>query len=154
MSAIQGMLLLCFRISKLVEENQDDIGMISMAKAWITERGREVVRMGREVCGGNGLLHENYVIRALADMEATYTYEGTYDINVLIAGRQITGNAAFKWSLWWKISDVIFKLKGIGCSMFDTIIIYNFWMKTFEGEAKLKDLPPITKEYEYLAWLP
>jgi acyl-CoA oxidase len=96
MSAIQGMLLLCFRISKLVEENQDDIGMISMAKAWITERGREVVRMGREVCGGNGLLHENYVIRALADMEATYTYEGTYDINVLIAGRQITGNAAFK----------------------------------------------------------
>jgi hypothetical protein len=38
--------------------------------------------------------------------------------------------------------------------MFDTIIIYNFWMKTFEGEAKLKDLPPITKEYEYLAWLP
>ena len=24
-------------------------------------------------------------------------------------------------------------------------VIYNFLMKTFEGEAKLKDLPPITK---------
>ncbi len=47
MATIQGMLLLCFRISKLVEEGQSQIGMISMAKAWITERGREVCRWGR-----------------------------------------------------------------------------------------------------------
>ncbi len=47
MSTIQGMLLYCFKISKLVEENQADMGMISLAKAWITERGREVCRWGR-----------------------------------------------------------------------------------------------------------
>jgi len=26
-------------------------------------------------------------MKALADMEAIYTYEGTYDINTLVAGR-------------------------------------------------------------------
>lgn len=66
-----------------------------MAKSWITERGREVCRLGREIHGGNGLLHENYVMRAQADMEAVYTYEGTYDINSLVAGRELSGLAAF-----------------------------------------------------------
>lgn len=35
-------------------------------------------------------------MKALADIEAIYTYEGTYDINVLVAGREITGIPAFK----------------------------------------------------------
>lgn len=34
-------------------------------------------------------------MRAQADMEAVYTYEGTYDINSLVAGRELTGLAAF-----------------------------------------------------------
>jgi acyl-CoA oxidase len=51
--------------------------------------------LGREICGGNGLLHENYVMRALADMEAAHTIEGTYEVNVLAAGRWITGLDAF-----------------------------------------------------------
>lgn len=34
-------------------------------------------------------------MRAVADMEAVYTYEGTYEINSLVAGRQLTGLAAF-----------------------------------------------------------
>lgn len=46
--------------------------------------------------GGNGILLENYLIKALIDMEAIYTYEGTYDINTLVAGRELTGFAAFK----------------------------------------------------------
>jgi hypothetical protein len=29
-------------------------------------------------------------------MEAIYTYEGTYEVNVLVAGRGATGKAAFK----------------------------------------------------------
>ena len=29
-------------------------------------------------------------------MEAIYTYEGTYEINVLVAGRDLTGMSAFK----------------------------------------------------------
>lgn len=48
------------------------------------------------MCGGNGILHDNYVMKALADMEAIYTYEGTYDINTLVAGRELTGKSAFR----------------------------------------------------------
>jgi len=35
-------------------------------------------------------------MKAYADMEALYTYEGTYDINSLVAARELTGIAAFK----------------------------------------------------------
>jgi hypothetical protein len=35
-------------------------------------------------------------MRALNDMEVVYTYEGTYDTNVLVVGRAITGISAFK----------------------------------------------------------
>jgi acyl-CoA oxidase len=48
------------------------------------------------VYGGNGIIHSNYAMKAMADMEAIYSYEGTYDINTLVAGRDITGVAAFK----------------------------------------------------------
>jgi acyl-CoA oxidase len=36
------------------------------------------------------------LIKALIDMEAIYTYEGTYDINTMVVGRELTGIAAFK----------------------------------------------------------
>lgn len=40
---------------------------------------------------------ENHVIKAMMDMETAHTYEGTYDINMLVSGREITGGiAAFK----------------------------------------------------------
>ena len=46
--------------------------------------------------GGNGIILENYVMKAFIDMEGVYTYEGTYDINTMVAGRELTGIAAFK----------------------------------------------------------
>lgn len=59
--------------------------------------GREVCAIAREVCGGNGILLENHVIKAMMDMEANHTYEGTYDINMLVSAREITGGlSAFK----------------------------------------------------------
>jgi glutaryl-CoA dehydrogenase len=33
--------------------------------------------------------------KIFCDAEAIYTYEGTYEINTLVAGRAITGIAAF-----------------------------------------------------------
>ena len=67
-----------------------------MCKAWCSKIGRETVRLAREVMGGNGILLDNKVIKYVNDMEAIYTYEGTYDINILVAGREVTGHAAFK----------------------------------------------------------
>lgn len=98
MSNIQSCLMLCFKISQLADEGTVTLGQIAMAKAHITERGREIVKWGRQIFGGNGIIHENYVMKAMADMEAIYTYEGTYDINTLVAGRELTGLSAFKGS--------------------------------------------------------
>jgi alkylation response protein AidB-like acyl-CoA dehydrogenase len=46
--------------------------------------------------GGNGILIENRAMKALMDIEGVYTYEGTYEINTLVAGRELTGVSAFK----------------------------------------------------------
>jgi alkylation response protein AidB-like acyl-CoA dehydrogenase len=73
------------------------LGQIARAKAHCTHLGREVVSLAREVCGGNGILLENHVIKAFMDMEVLHTGEGTYDVNVLVSGRELTGGlAAFK----------------------------------------------------------
>ena len=42
---------------------------------------REVISMAREICGGNGIILDNRVMKHLMDGEAVFTYEGTYDIN-------------------------------------------------------------------------
>eukprot|EP01133_Synstelium_polycarpum_P003491 gene3491-3987_t len=58
--------------------------------------GREVVSLARELVGGNGIVTSFGVARAFVDMEAVHTFEGTYDINVLIAAREITGLSSFR----------------------------------------------------------
>lgn len=37
-----------------------------------------------------------FTLQAFCDLEPIYTYEGTYDINSLVTGREITGFASFK----------------------------------------------------------
>jgi acyl-CoA oxidase len=92
----QSSFLLSWRILELVNSDQINIGQASLVKGWSSLIGREAARLGRELLGGNGVLIENYVIKALADMEIVYTFEGSYDINALVAGREITGVSAFK----------------------------------------------------------
>jgi len=82
-------------LTELLEREDCTIGKLGMAKAWITKLMRENARLGREMMGGNGILSDNYVMRALCDMEAIFTYEGTYDINMLVCGRELTGYSAF-----------------------------------------------------------
>lgn len=52
--------------------------------------------LGRELLGGNGVVSDFLVAKAFADLEAIHTYEGTYEVNALVAGRDATGIAAFK----------------------------------------------------------
>ena len=96
MSYIQAMIYLSKRASELYEMDKMTIGRCSMVKAWVTSKCRDCVSLAREIFGGNGMLIENLVIKALADSEAFYTFEGSYDINVLICGRELTGISAFK----------------------------------------------------------
>ena len=55
----------------------------------------QVLALARELLGGNGIVADFHVAKAFCDLEAIYTYEGTYDINMLVAGRESTGVAAF-----------------------------------------------------------
>jgi len=58
--------------------------------------GREVVALGRELLGGNGIVSDFLCAKTFCDMEAYYTYEGTYEVNALVVGREATRIAAFK----------------------------------------------------------
>ena len=73
------------------------MGAVARAKANVTLQAREVVRLAREVFGGNGILVENRVMKHFNDIEVMYTGEGTYDVNSLVSGRDLTGGlSAFK----------------------------------------------------------
>ena len=93
---VQAAILMAKRGAEMFAQGKMTIGHAAMCKAWCSLVGRETVRLAREVMGGNGIILDNEVIKHLNDMEAIYTYEGTYDINILVAGREVTGQAAFK----------------------------------------------------------
>ena len=60
-------------------------------------QAREVCNLAREVCGGNGILLENHVMKAFVDNEVNITGEGTYEVNMLVSGRELTGGlSAFR----------------------------------------------------------
>ncbi len=67
----------------------------SLSKAWMSDKLRETVALGRGALGGNGILIEHDVARFFVDAEAVYSYEGTYEMNSLIVGKAITGQSAF-----------------------------------------------------------
>lgn len=96
MANTQAVFLMAWRIAKLYDEGKLSMGQAALAKAWTTERTREVAKIGREILGGNGIIHDYYVIKAVTDAEVIYTYEGTYDVNCLVAARDLTGIASFK----------------------------------------------------------
>lgn len=90
------MFLMAWRLNQLYDAGKMTHGVSSMVKAWNSLRAREVMALGRELMGGNGILSDFLVAKAFCDLEAIYTYEGTYEVNALVAGREQTGIAAFK----------------------------------------------------------
>lgn len=93
LALVEAMISQCLVLSHAAAKVKDATYMArcSRAKALTGRLGREVVALAREVCGGNGILLQNHVMKAFIDMEAIFTYEGTYDINMLVSGREITG---------------------------------------------------------------
>lgn len=92
----QAMALLAWRVTRRHERGMVGAPEAGLAKAWCTQRGRECAALARELMGGNGMLSHFHVAKAFADMEAFYTYEGTFDINLLLAGGAATGVAAIR----------------------------------------------------------
>ncbi|XP_066392541.1 acyl-coenzyme A oxidase 4, peroxisomal-like [Miscanthus floridulus] len=88
---IQAMSVLGWRLCKLHDTGKITSGQASLGKAWITKQARETAAIGRELLGGNGIVTDFHVGKAFCDMESVYSYEGSYDVNALIAAREITG---------------------------------------------------------------
>ena len=87
--------LLAIQLGRAMERGESTAGMTALAKLSNTAMAREAAATAREILGGNGILHDHEVMRHLCDLEAVYTYEGTFDVNALIVGREITGIGAF-----------------------------------------------------------
>ena len=83
------------RVSEMLDRGEQRDEHSALAKAYATARMRETVAWAREVFGGNGIVLDHHVARFFADAEALYSYEGTLEMNTLIVGRAITGEAAF-----------------------------------------------------------
>ncbi len=92
---ITSMQTLCLRLAQLEEQGRVTLAHASLAKLQTAAAARRVCASARDVLGGNGILLEYHVARHLADVEATYTYEGTDSVQSLIVGREITGISAF-----------------------------------------------------------
>jgi alkylation response protein AidB-like acyl-CoA dehydrogenase len=83
------------RTAQLADEGKLTEKQSALAKAFTTAKTRETVSWARELLGGNGILLDYNVARFFADAEALYSYEGTFQMQNLIVGKEITGLSAF-----------------------------------------------------------
>jgi glutaryl-CoA dehydrogenase len=83
------------RMAQLNDQGKLTDAQAAIAKAFTTSKCRETVAWGRELLGGNGISADYQVARFFADAEALYSYEGTFQMQNLIVGKEITGLSAF-----------------------------------------------------------
>lgn len=88
--------LMNLRVGRLKDEGKGRHQHTSMAKMNATSKAIEIARMARDIHGANGITLEYPVIRHMNNLESVHTYEGTYDIHLMILGQEITGISAFR----------------------------------------------------------
>src|SRR5215471_7015398 len=86
---------LVVRMAQLQAEGKMTDAHAALAKAFTTAKCRETVAWARELLGGNGIAADYKVGRFFADAEALYSYEGTYQMQNLIVGKEVTGLSAY-----------------------------------------------------------
>jgi glutaryl-CoA dehydrogenase len=87
--------LVCLRLGQLKDAGTMRPEQVSFAKRNNVNAALEIARMARDMLGANGIVNEYPVIRHMLNLETVNTYEGTYDVQTLILGRDITGESAF-----------------------------------------------------------
>ena len=85
----------CLRVGRLLDDGNCPPENISTIKRNSCGKALAMVRMARDMHGGNGIAEEYHVMRHLMNLETVNTYEGTHDVHALILGRAITGLQAF-----------------------------------------------------------
>jgi glutaryl-CoA dehydrogenase len=83
------------RVGRLFDEGKAAPEMISLIKRNNCGKSLDMVRVARDMHGGNGIVDEYHVIRHVMNLETVNTYEGTHDVHALILGRAQTGLNAF-----------------------------------------------------------
>src|SRR5215472_14702720 len=83
------------RTAQLADQDKLTEKQSALAKAFTTAKSRETVSWARELLGGNGIIVDYNVARFFADAEALYSYEGTYQMQNLIVGKEVTGFSAY-----------------------------------------------------------
>ena len=89
-------LLLAWRLGRLKDEGKLTYTHASLAKRENVRAALKAARAAREILGGSGITLDYHTIRHMLNLETVDTYEGTYDIQTLILGRDITGLEAFQ----------------------------------------------------------
>jgi len=87
--------LVCLRLGQMKDAGTVRPEQVSLAKRNNVNAALEIARMARDMLGANGIVNEYPVIRHMLNLETVNTYEGTYDVQTLILGREITGESAF-----------------------------------------------------------
>jgi glutaryl-CoA dehydrogenase len=87
--------LVCLRLGQLKDAGTMRPEHVSFAKRNNVNAALEIARMARDMLGANGIVNDYPVIRHMLNLETVNTYEGTYDVQTLILGRDITGESAF-----------------------------------------------------------
>jgi glutaryl-CoA dehydrogenase len=83
------------RVGRLIDQNQMQPEMISLVKRNNCQKALDIVRIARDIHGGNGISDEYHIIRHCMNLEAVNTYEGTESVHALILGNAQTGIPAF-----------------------------------------------------------
>jgi glutaryl-CoA dehydrogenase len=95
MTEITKAQLVCLRLGQLKDAGTMRPEHVSFAKRNNVNAALEIARMARDMLGANGIVNDYPVIRHMLNLETVNTYEGTFDVQTLILGRDITGESAF-----------------------------------------------------------
>lgn len=87
--------LVCYRLGQMKDAGTMRPEYVSFAKRNNVNAALEIARAARDMLGANGIVTEYPVIRHMLNLETVNTYEGTFDVQTLILGRDITGENAF-----------------------------------------------------------
>ncbi len=87
--------LLALHYARLKEAGKLHPAQTSLLKRNNCRIALEAARRCRGVLGGNGIAGDFHILRHAANLESTFTYEGTDQIHTLSIGRALTGHGAF-----------------------------------------------------------
>lgn len=95
LSGLVDMQLRARQLACLQEQGRLRYPQVSLAKRNNARMALNIARMGRELLGANGISVDYRAIRHMTNLETVDTYEGTFEVQTLVVGRDLTGQEAF-----------------------------------------------------------